>query len=157
MRTGILILTIVVALQPAGPFPMPARKSFSKTASNSPVPTPIFKDVAEQTGLRFRQYNGMTGKFYLPEIMGSGAALFDFDNDGDLDVFLIQETVLEPGVKPGDTTFPWRGPEPPRSRLFRNDLVIANDGAQQRRWDFHRCHYREWSGRSSLEYERCFP
>jgi len=82
----------------------------------------IFKDVAEQAGLRFQHYNGMTGKFYLPEITGSGAALFDFDNDGDLDVFLVQGNVLEPNTKPGGTLFPWRGAESPRGKLFRNDL-----------------------------------
>src|SRR5690242_2844185 len=86
-------------------------------------PSPIFKDVAQQTGLKFQHYNGMTGKFYLPEITGSGAALFDFDNDGDLDVFLVQGNVLEPNTKPSDTLFPWRGVEPPRGRLFRNDLT----------------------------------
>ena len=98
----------------------------SQTNSNSP----IFKDVAEQVGLRFQYYNGMTGRFYLPEIMGGGAALFDFDNDGDLDVFLVQGKVLEPGVSAGATQFPWRGPEPPRGRLFRNDLVVAKDGTR---------------------------
>src|SRR5690348_18448317 len=86
---------------------------------------PIFNDVAEQSGLRFRHYNGMTGKFYLPEITGSGAALFDFDNDGDLDVFLVQGNVLEPNTQPSNTLFPWRGPEAPRGRLFRNDLSKA--------------------------------
>jgi len=50
---------------------------------------PIFEEVAEELGLTFKHYNGMTGKFFLPEIMGSGAALFDYDNDGDPDVFLI--------------------------------------------------------------------
>src|SRR5215470_1322485 len=83
---------------------------------------PLFKDVAEQVGLKFQHYNGMTGKFYLPEITGSGAALFDFDNDGDLDVFLVQGNVLEPNTKPGETLFPWHGSQPPQGRLFRNDL-----------------------------------
>lgn len=94
----------------------------------------IFKDVSEQAGLKFQHYNGMTGKFYLPEITGSGAALFDFDNDGDLDVFLVQGNVLEPNTKPNGTLFPWRGPEPPRGKLFRNDLASSKDG--ERRFSF---------------------
>jgi len=76
--------------------------------------TSLFKEVAEQVGLKFQHYNGMTGKFYLPEITGSGAALFDFDNDGDLDVFLVQGNVLEPNTKPSATLF---------GKLFRNDLI----------------------------------
>ena len=91
---------------------------------------PIFKEVADQVGLSFRHYNGMTGKFFLPEIMGSGAALFDYDNDGDLDVFIVQGNVLEPDVKPADALFRWRESEPPRGRLFRNDLVIGKDGTR---------------------------
>jgi hypothetical protein len=90
--------------------------------------SPIFKEAAAQVGLKFQHYNGMTGKFYLPEITGSGAALFDFDNDGDLDVFLVQGNVLEPNTKPTETLFPWRGVESPRGKLFRNDLTLGKDG-----------------------------
>ena len=74
----------------------------------------IFDEVAEKAGLSFRHYNGMTGKFFLPEIMGAGGALFDYDSDGDLDVFLVQGSVLEPSSKPDSTQR--------RGKLFRNDL-----------------------------------
>lgn len=89
----------------------------------------IFNEVAASSGLNFRHYNGMTEKFYLPEIMGAGGALFDFDNDGDLDVFLVQGNVLEPDSKPVSTLFPWREPESPRGKLFRNDLAIGKNGS----------------------------
>jgi len=91
--------------------------------------SPIFDEVVAEVGLKFQHYNGMTGKLFLPEIMGSGAALFDFDNDGDLDVFLVQGSTIESADTPGRTLFPWRESEGPRGRLFRNDLTIRKDGS----------------------------
>lgn len=72
----------------------------------------------------------MTGKLFLPEVMGAGAALFDFDGDGDLDVYLVQGSVLEAGDQPARTLFPWREEGAPRGRLFRNDLIIGKDGSR---------------------------
>jgi len=92
--------------------------------------SPIFEEIADQVGLKFQHYNGMTGKFFLPEIMGAGSALFDYDNDGDLDVFLVQGSILEESDQPAKTLFPWRGRGKPRSSLFRNDLRLTRNGPQ---------------------------
>ncbi len=61
----------------------------------------------------------MSGKLYFPEIMGAGAALLDYDGDGDLDLYLVQGGPLPP---PADTA------KVPRDRLLRNDLLLAPDG-----------------------------
>ena len=127
MRAKALITVSVLLINYSFlPFCLAAKQRWEARFSSS-----IFKEVADQAGLKFQHYNGMTGKFYLPEITGSGAALFDFDNDGDLDVFLVQGNLLESKTKPADTLFPWRGSQPPRGRLFRNDLTINKDGSRR--------------------------
>ena len=83
---------------------------------------PLFREVSEEVGLRFHHFNGATGEYYMPEIMGSGVALFDYDNDGDLDVYLIQGTVFDPGQDPGRSQFPPPPGWKPGNRLFRNLL-----------------------------------
>ena len=88
-------------------------------AEQSPV---RFRDVTAEAGLQFQHFTGATGQFYLPEIMGSGVALIDYDGDGDLDIFLVQGTVLEPGKRPSDARFPPASEWKPGNRLFRNML-----------------------------------
>src|SRR5262249_44644238 len=56
--------------------------------STSPV-APWFQDITEKSGIRFIHDAGPTGSWFMPQIMGSGAALFDFDNGGRLDIYLI--------------------------------------------------------------------
>jgi hypothetical protein len=78
-----------------------------------------FQDVAPQTGLNFWQFSGATGDFLLPELMGSGAALIDYDNDGDMDIFLIQGS---PTYPQGTPLVPIPAGWKPGNRLFRNNL-----------------------------------
>ena len=95
------------------------------TPATAVADAPLFKDVAAEAGLDFTHWNGMSGEYYFPEMTGQGAALLDYDNDGDLDVYLVQGALLGPGKKRADALFPYEGLWPPSDRLYRNDLNAA--------------------------------
>jgi enediyne biosynthesis protein E4 len=57
-----------------------------------------FVEVTDQDGVHFRHQAPHTAKKYLIETMGSGVALFDYDNDGRLDIFFVN------GAPHGDPT-----------------------------------------------------
>lgn len=68
----------------------------SPRTDNTPAaapPAPIrFEDVTAASGVRFTHHTGAVGNKWMPETMGSGCALVDVDNDGKLDVFLVDST-----------------------------------------------------------------
>ena len=45
-----------------------------------------FEDITERVGLHFVQDVEVSGNYKIPEQIGSGGALFDYDNDGNLDL-----------------------------------------------------------------------
>jgi hypothetical protein len=80
-RFLILIVGVFLAIgcrQPTSPAPL------ATTAQN------WFEDVTTAVGVDFVHDAGLTGRYLIPEQMGSGCALFDADNDGRLDIYLIQ-------------------------------------------------------------------
>ena len=90
-----------------------------------------FTDVAQASGLDFTHVNGMSGKFYYPEIMAPGVALLDYDNDGDLDVYVTQGQMLSvPSAGGNGASASVSGGGVNKDRLFRNDLVINADGTR---------------------------
>jgi tetratricopeptide (TPR) repeat protein len=77
-----------------GTAPAPAgERPVSTERAADPAPPadagPWFTEITEEVGLDFVHETGATGQFYLPEIMCSGVAIFDYDDDGRLDIYLV--------------------------------------------------------------------
>ena len=62
----------------------------SESTNSASSAKPWFEEIAARAGIDFVHHSGHKDRHYLPEIMGGGAALFDMDNDGFLDLYLIQ-------------------------------------------------------------------
>jgi hypothetical protein len=60
-----------------------------ESTRRSPVASPWFEDITERTGIQFVHVAGTN--YFMPDQIGSGIALFDFDNDGRLDLYLVQD------------------------------------------------------------------
>ena len=81
------------------------------------IPTTLFVDITDSAGIDFVHENGAgqgaDAQKLLPETMGGGGAFFDFDGDGDQDIFCVNSTV-----------WPWAPEQPdtvPTSALYEND------------------------------------
>lgn len=70
-----------------------------------------FKDVTKQTGITFKHTDGSDGRRYIIESMSAGVAIFDYDADGDMDIYFLNGAPLK-GTKVT---------APPRNALYRND------------------------------------
>ena len=84
-----------------------------------PTPKPIFEDVTRESGIRFRHRSSRTNQKYLPESMGAGVAMFDYDNDGWLDLFFVNGARLQDPMPNGAA--PDKSDEIYWDRLFHNN------------------------------------
>ena len=53
------------------------------------APQVAFTDITEQSGVAFQHRNGATGQRFLPETMGGGVAVFDYNGDGAQDLLFV--------------------------------------------------------------------
>ena len=74
---------------PARPPPPPADYIDFGQLTEPELPAVSFHDATEESGIRFVHENGSFGKKFLPETMGSGVILLDFDSDGLLDILFV--------------------------------------------------------------------
>ena len=83
------------------------------TTIDAELPTILFTDITETSGIDFEHYNGADGERLLPETMGGGIAFFDFDNDGDQDLFFVNSR-----------SWPWSS-----ERVEALSALYENDGS----------------------------
>ena len=87
-------------------------------------------DVASAVGIDFLNVSGSLTKDYIVEANGAGAAFFDYDNDGDMDVLLVNGSTIDHLTTGGD----------PMVALYENDghgrfrNVTAASGLDRRGW-----------------------
>jgi hypothetical protein len=72
----------------------------NSSASDAGTISGHFVDVTEKLGVRFAQRASPTSRKYLLETMGSGVALFDYDNDGRLDIFFANGARIDDPMQP---------------------------------------------------------
>jgi hypothetical protein len=94
----------------------------------------VFDDMSGVSGLDFTHFNGMTGRYYFPEMTGQGGGLLDYDGDGDLDVYLVQGALLGSTESMADALYPPSWPGTPSDQLFRNDSFLDSSGELQLRF-----------------------
>jgi enediyne biosynthesis protein E4 len=125
----VLLFICVTAFAQSKPLPLTAHipKPSSNATSNI-----IFTEVTKAAGLgNFRSVHGTIAKDYIIEITGAGCAFVDYDNDGWLDIYLVN----------GSTVNALRGKEAhPRAALFHNNKdgtftdVTDKAGVANERW-----------------------
>lgn len=96
---------------------------------------PTFRDVAAAAGLNFTHISGASERKHLPEILGSGGVFLDFDDDGWVDIFLVDGGSIADPATAGRA----------RHRLFKNrgngtfEDVTARSGIQHRAYGMGGC------------------
>jgi hypothetical protein len=130
---------LAAALGALPPSSTPARAGQDAAAAASPPAAPAavalatvrFVDVARESGITLMNASGEADKEYIVEAHGAGVAWFDYDGDGDVDLFLANGSRLR-GYPAGHE---------PSDALYRNDRgrftdVTAAAGMRERAWSF---------------------
>jgi hypothetical protein len=112
MMLRVAITCTGLAALVAGAQELPPTKRLPPASANA-APGVTYRDITTTAGLsQFRHVSGTPEKNYLIETTGSGVALWDFDNDGLLDIYLVNGSTLD-RVQ--------RGEPAPAAALYRNN------------------------------------
>jgi enediyne biosynthesis protein E4 len=112
---ALLGLLVPCAIAQQAPKPIVNATSPVQPAVATPEVTK-FTDVTSTLGINFEYVASHTSKKYLIETMGSGVALFDYDNDGRLDIFVVNGAALSDPTPKG--TIPQKSGPKDWNRLY---------------------------------------
>src|SRR5262245_28793493 len=110
-RSRLAWLGAAAAVALAGLLALGLRGGRPGPTPEAPVPRVRFKDVTRESGINFVHFNGAFGKKLLPETMGAGVAVIDFDGDGKPDLLFVNSCPWPGEVAPGPA---------PTMALYRN-------------------------------------
>ncbi len=92
--------------------PIPILFCAAQLPKTSSQPLAHFTNIAEKAGLTVHEvFGGVTTKKYIIETTGTGVAIFDYDNDGWPDIFIVNGTTLDPSPSA----------QKPTSHLYHNN------------------------------------
>jgi enediyne biosynthesis protein E4 len=97
LAAGLLVVLVLIAVVAYRLRPRPV------DPPSDDRPALAFTDATARAGITFRHVNGAAGQKFLPETMGSGVAVIDFDGDGRPDLFFVNGRAW-PGQAGGRTT-----------------------------------------------------
>jgi enediyne biosynthesis protein E4 len=118
-RNGLVLLSLALAVLAIF---RGTQNPVAKEAAQQAGSVPRFVDITSAAGVNFRGLASHTSRKYLLETMGSGVAVFDYDNDGRLDIFAVNGAPLSDPTSPG--TIPQKSGREYWNRLFHQ----KNDG-----------------------------
>ncbi|GAC1398009.1 MAG: hypothetical protein NVSMB56_13000 [Pyrinomonadaceae bacterium] len=114
----------------------PAKRPSSPAAPQEKSPV-TFKDITASSGVTFQHQASPTSHKYLPESMGAGVAVFDFDNDGRTDIVIAVTNGAPVILQNNGTKNHWLGIKLVGTKSNRNGIgarVVVTDGAGHKQY-----------------------
>ncbi len=109
LAAAVLLAALPACKRAAKPAPVPIQ-----AVSEAKPSAVTFREITKEAGIAFAHVNGAAGKKWMPETMGGGVAVFDYDNDGREDLLFVSSRFW-----PGD----------PRARSQKSSLALyRNEG-----------------------------